>query len=67
MIELRVNGEHKTLRESISVQQALEAWGYTGEQIAVAVNGEFVPRSQYAEQQLAANDSVEIVAPIQGG
>ncbi len=67
MIELQVNGETKALQEALSIQDALQTWGYTGDSIAVAINGEFVPRSSYAEHRLAANDSVEIVAPIQGG
>lgn len=67
MIQLQVNGECCELPGPLSVAQALAAWGYSGEQIAVAVNGDFVPRSTYAEHQLTADDRVDIVAPIQGG
>lgn len=67
MIELKVNGEIKTLPPDLTVQQALEHWGYQGNDIAVAINGDFVPRSHYAEQALHARDCVDIVAPIQGG
>lgn len=67
MIRLQVNGEYRELPEPLSVARALSAWGYCGDQIAVAVNGDFVPRSTYAEHQLTADDRVDIVAPIQGG
>lgn len=34
---------------------------------AAAVNLQFVPRSQYAQHQLAAHDKIELIAPITGG
>ena len=34
---------------------------------AVAVNLQFVPKSQYAEYVLQDNDSVEIISPVTGG
>jgi sulfur carrier protein len=35
--------------------------------IAVAVNGEVVPRSQHAEIELSEGAKVEIVTAVQGG
>jgi sulfur carrier protein len=46
---------------------ALEALGYTGQKVATAVNGEFVPARRRAEVRLVAGDEIEIVAPRQGG
>ena len=34
---------------------------------AAAVNLQFVPRSQYAQHLLAAQDQIELIAPITGG
>jgi len=34
---------------------------------AVAVNFQFVPKSQHAEYVLQDNDSVEIISPVTGG
>ncbi len=34
---------------------------------AVALNGEFLPRSLYTQQPLQANDQLELVEPMQGG
>lgn len=67
MIELSVNGERRQLEQTTSIAAALKQWGYSGEDIAVAINGEFVPRSTYAERQVAQSDRIDIVAPIQGG
>lgn len=68
MIDLFVNGDAKTLASATtSVAQALETWGYKCNSIAVALNGDFVPRSQYSDTLLSNNDKLDIVAPIQGG
>ena len=67
MITVNLNGESKELPGEIPVAEALQLWGYSGTEIAVAVNGEFVPRSRYAERPLCTADCIDIVAPIQGG
>ena len=41
--------------------------GFAEAAVATALNGEFVPRAARAETRLAANDTIEIVAPRQGG
>ena len=45
MIEIVLNGETHSLPLSTSVATALTLWGYRCEQIAVAINGEFVARA----------------------
>ncbi|NBS08515.1 MAG: sulfur carrier protein ThiS [Betaproteobacteria bacterium] len=34
---------------------------------AAAINLQFVPRLQYAQRSLQANDAIELIAPITGG
>ena len=34
---------------------------------AAAINLEFVPRGQYGQRSLQANDAIELIAPITGG
>ena len=67
MINIVVNGETKTVAPATDVASALAGWGYECSRIALAVNGEFVARSDYATRRLQAGDDVEVVAPVQGG
>jgi sulfur carrier protein len=67
MIEIVLNGENRTLPPTISVANALQLWGYRCEQIAIAINGEFVARTEYSTTLLRAKDFVDVVAPVQGG
>ena len=67
MIHLSLNNEPTQLDQGTSLQTALQLWGYGDTKIAVAINGEFVPRSRYAEQLLADGDEIDIVKPVGGG
>jgi thiamine biosynthesis protein ThiS len=66
-ISIVLNGQPKDIAMNVSVQALLEEAGYGDMMIAVARNGEFVPRGTYDDVVLCANDDVEIVAPMQGG
>ena len=67
MIRLQVNGETKQIADTCSVADALDQWGYRRDAIAIAINGQFIPRAHYAQHNLQEQDSIDIVAPIQGG
>ncbi|MCP5196846.1 MAG: sulfur carrier protein ThiS [Gammaproteobacteria bacterium] len=64
---VEVNGEKKELGNLCSLMEAIQHWGYEGARIAVACNGEFVPRGDYVTVQLQDGDCLEIVSPMQGG
>lgn len=66
MITIRINGEAQTLNDTVSVAALLERRGQKAG-VAIAINGEFVPRSQHGARILREGDDVEIVAPMQGG
>jgi sulfur carrier protein len=66
-IELSVNNESQALAEHTLLASALEMWGYGETKIAVAINGEFVPRSTYQARELLNGDQIDIVKPVGGG
>lgn len=66
MINVLLNGELVTLQQT-NLLQALNDWQYTQERCAVAINGEFVSRTQYGATQLNENDEVEVVSAVGGG
>jgi sulfur carrier protein len=67
MIELSLNNEPAQLPEGTLLSDALLAWNYGDQKVAIAINGEFVPRSTYAGRTLQAGDQIDIVKPIGGG
>ncbi len=66
-MNITVNGDAHTLESPVNITGFLDARGYGGMLVAVAVNSVFVPRGEYDERIIAASDEVEIVAPMQGG
>ncbi|GGY67037.1 hypothetical protein GCM10011613_08880 [Cellvibrio zantedeschiae] len=67
MIKISLNNESKTIATNTLLSDALLDWGFEGVKIAVAINGEFVPRSTYTERELKDGDQIDIVKPVGGG
>lgn len=66
-MDVRVNGDNRTLPDGTTIAALVEQLGLQPGQCAAAVNLDFVPRSAYAQTVLRAGDQVEIVTPRQGG
>lgn len=64
---VRVNGEDYQLPEALTVGELIERIGLADQRIALEVNLEIVPRSEYATTKLHEGDRVEIVRAIGGG
>ncbi|MBU0689226.1 MAG: sulfur carrier protein ThiS [Gammaproteobacteria bacterium] len=67
MITVSINGASRQLTTALNIDSLLEEMGLTGKRIALERNGEIVPRSQFASQQLEDGDILEIVAAVGGG
>lgn len=67
MITISLNNEFKQIAANTLLSDALIQWSFGEIKIAVAINGEFVPRSTYTTRQLEAGDQVDIVKPVGGG
>ncbi|WP_299967971.1 sulfur carrier protein ThiS [uncultured Roseobacter sp.] len=65
-MKLQLNGARIT-SEAGTLADLLVAEGYGGAKVATAVNGTFVPGSARAIHTLADGDSIEVLAPMQGG
>jgi thiamine biosynthesis protein ThiS len=68
-MNVELNGEPVELPDGASVATAIKASGAASEQrgVAVAVEGEVVPRSEWGRTQLAEGQKIEVLAAIQGG
>jgi thiazole synthase len=68
-MRIELNGEQAIVPDGASVAIAVQAAGGNGRRhgVAVAVNGEVVPRSEWEETTLIEGQQVEVVAAIQGG
>ena len=62
-----VNGENRQIADQATVAQLLTELALHGKKIAVELNKEILPFSQYEQTYLQANDRLEIVHAIGGG
>ena len=66
---IELNGERAELPDGASVAEAVAAAGADGQRrgVAVAVEGEVVPRGEWESTGLRDGQAVEVVRAIQGG
>jgi sulfur carrier protein len=63
-----LNGERWELHEPATVEAAVLATGAPdGRGVAVAVDGEVVPRGEWATTQVREGQQVEVLRAVQGG
>ncbi|HAJ77380.1 MAG: sulfur carrier protein ThiS [Gammaproteobacteria bacterium] len=62
-----INGNQTELDDDSSLQQLLQHLKIGEGRIAIELNGEIIPRSQFQQQLLSKGDRVEIVQAIGGG
>lgn len=67
MIAITINGESRRFAHPLSCQQLIHELELAGKRVALERNGEIVPRSRFAEQQLTDGDRLEIVVAVGGG
>ncbi len=67
MITVTINGAARQLLHPTNIYSLLEEMGLVGKRIAIERNGEIVPRSTFASQQLTDGDKLEVVVAVGGG
>ena len=66
-MQLTVNGAPAALEEGTTVAQLVAARAADARRVAVARNGEVVPRSAWERTDLHDGDAVEVLAAVAGG
>ena len=68
-MRILLNGEPRELRDPATVADAVDASGAPESRagVAVAVEGEVVPRSRWTDRALADGEHVEVLQAVQGG
>lgn len=64
---ISVNGTPRELPGSAALSDVVAGLTAATSGVAVAVNGEVVPRSTWAETVVRDGDAVEVVTAVQGG
>ena len=68
-ISIRINGKDTSIAPQCSISQALDTRLETTspESYVIALNQNFIPRSQYETTMLNQGDELELLSPMAGG
>ena len=62
-----IEGRPQALAPGSTVEHLLQQLGHEPQAVAVAINGQFVPRHARAQRELQPGDKVDCFKPIVGG
>ena len=62
-----LNGKKIKVGNNLTAQQLLSEMGYKDKRIALEINGEVTPKSEYSNKIIVENDSIEIIYAVGGG
>ncbi len=66
-MQITVNGESKTVRDSMTVHDLLADLHLAPVRVAVEINEDLVPRKSFAQRGVRDGDHIEIVTFVGGG
>lgn len=66
-LKITVNGSPMELSSGITIAGLLDQLQVSAKMVAVEQNLEIVPKSEYDNREIAANDTIEIVHFVGGG
>ncbi|CCH27785.1 sulfur carrier protein ThiS [Actinosynnema sp. NPDC047251] len=66
-MKARVNGEQRELADGSTVASVLDLLGAPTSGVAVALDGEVVPRAAWASTPVPDGAAVEVLTAVQGG
>lgn len=67
MLNISINGNNSEIDHTVSLREIVDQHKTGNGPVAVAVNGEFVPRSEYSTLTINDGDLIDIVSPVGGG
>ena len=67
MTTIILNGENKQIDNNTNIEQLLQGLELTNKRLAVEINQQIIPRSNFNSHRLNELDKVEIVQAIGGG
>ena len=66
-MKLTINGKEKEIHSSQTVTELVEELAISAPNIAVALNSQVIPKSQYPQTPVKEGDKIEIVHAVGGG
>jgi len=62
-----LNGKKINVDDNLTAEQLLYDMGFKDRRIALEINGEVTPKSEYSNKIIVENDKIEIIVAVGGG
>ncbi|MFZ9963023.1 MAG: sulfur carrier protein ThiS [Burkholderiales bacterium] len=67
MILVQINGVEKVFATEVNLEWVIDSLSLQNKKIAVEINEQIIPRSEYTKTLIKSGDIIEIVAAVGGG
>ena len=64
---MKINGKEIPYEKEVTLDVLMEKQGFDIKKIAVMKNGEIVPKAEFSQTLIGAEDSLEVVSFVGGG
>jgi len=62
-----LNGKKVNVGNNLTAEQLLVCIGYQDKRIALEINEQIIPKSEYSNKIIVQNDKIEIIKAVGGG
>jgi len=66
-MKVLINGQQNNINNNLTVKQLVIDLGYEEKRFALEINGQVIPKSEYAKKIIFENDRLEIISAVGGG
>ena len=66
-IQIYINGKKKNINSNCNINNILDEYSLKNKLIAIEINQEVIPKSNYKTKKINKNDRIEILELIGGG
>ena len=66
-IQIYINGKKKNINSNYNIINILEEYSLNNKLVAIEINQEVIPKSNYKTKKINKNDRIEILELIGGG
>ncbi|STY28788.1 thiamine biosynthesis protein ThiS [Legionella wadsworthii] len=62
-----INEQPVKMDSACTLKELLEKREYIGAHVAIAINNQFIPKSNFSHTILCEGDRIDLIVPMQGG
>jgi len=66
-MKIFINGKEKEVSSNLTALELINNFGYSNQRVALEINSQIIPKSNFANKMICAYDKIEIIKAVGGG